>query len=301
MMAMLETRGLVKTFKNFSLGPIDLSLDTGCAMGLVGANGAGKTTLFRSVIGTVRRSQGAILVQGNEVSSDSAEWRQHVGYVGDFTPFFQYWSGSKNLHTFSQFYPDWSQQRAEELARRLDLDLRQSAKNYSTGQRTKLAIVIALSYNPRLLLLDEPTAGLDPVSRMVFLELLFEQMESEQVAILYATHHISEIEQLADRLVFLNNGQIVHDAVKEDLIESWCRITFRSENELPHIPHVTQQKSEHPRYEVISDAGDATLKFLNTHGAYGVETSRLSIEQIAVQIMKQSAQVASHEQESSHV
>ncbi len=293
-MAMLETQGLVKNFKNFSLGPLDLTLNAGCAMGLVGANGAGKTTLFRSLMGTLRRDQGTVFINGNEADRTRGLWRQQIGYVGDYTPLFDNWSGNKNLASFARFYPDFSLDRAHRLAQRLNLNLDQRAKHYSTGQRTKLAIILALSHEPKLLLLDEPTAGLDPVSRDVFMELLFEQMATEQVALLYATHHISEIEQLADRLVFISCGMVVRDEVKEDLAENWRSITFRFEKSLEQIPNVIQHKSEHPYHELVSDDANATIQFLTDCGVEGIESSRLSVEKIAVQILKESAKEINH-------
>ncbi|MDP6096228.1 MAG: ABC transporter ATP-binding protein [Gammaproteobacteria bacterium] len=288
-MTMLEVNGLVKNFRHFSLGPVNLSLENGCAMGLVGANGAGKTTLFRSLIGTLRRNQGTVRVNGLEASAVSGVWRQQIGYIGDFTPLFNHWSGARNLAAFSRFYPNWSKQRATDLANRLNLDLKQSAKNYSTGQRTKLAIVIALAHSPHLLLLDEPSTGLDPVSREAFMDLLFEQVGSEQVSMLYATHHISEIEQLADRLVFVSGGQIIRNEVKEDLSENWRRLSFRCENDLGQIPHVMEKRSEHHQYDLISDNANASIQYLNNKGVADIESSRLSIEKIAVQILKNSA------------
>ena len=293
-MAMLETQGLVKTFGNFSLGPLDLTLDAGCAMGLVGANGAGKTTLFRSLMGTLRRDQGTVIINGDEADASQGLWRQHIGYVGDYTPLFANWSGHKNLTSFARFYPEFSQDRAHRIAQRLNLNLDQRVKHYSTGQRTKLAIVLALSHKPKLLLLDEPTAGLDPVSRDAFMELLFEQMATEQVALLYATHHISEIENLADRLMFISFGQAVRDEVKEDLAENWRTLTFRFEKPLQQIPHILRHKSEPPYHELISDHADATIQFLTDCGVEGIESSRMSIEKIAIQILKESAQELSH-------
>ena len=118
-----------------------------------------------------------------------------------------YWTGARNLQAFSAYYPTWSAKTGQSLASRFDLDLSQVVKKYSTGQRTKLALILALAHNPELLLLDEPANGLDPVARDVFMEVLFEQMQNEELTLLYATHHVSDIEQLADQLIFLDAGR----------------------------------------------------------------------------------------------
>lgn len=287
-MATLEINGLVKNFRDFSLGPIDLELEAGCALGLIGANGAGKSTLFRSLIGTLCHDQGSVRVLGAAADKNNVSWKTDVGYVGDFTPLYEYWSGAKNLTAFARFYPTWSMERAKELASRLNLDLNKKVKTYSTGQRTKLAIIIALSHSPKLLLLDEPSTGLDPVARDSFNEILFEIMESGHVALAYATHHVSEIERLIDRLVFISDGHIIRDEIKEDLSEQWRLITFHSEKPLTEIPQVLRRKSEQSRHELISQEADVTIRYLQENGAEKIESSRISVERIAVEILKQS-------------
>lgn len=293
-MAILEINDYLKTFGTFSLGPMNLSIEAGCALGLVGANGAGKTTLFRTLVGAVRKDSGQIQVDGKQVTEASSLWKQNVGYVGDYTPLFDHWDGHKNLQVFSRFYPAYSEELALNLVQRLNLDLTKKVRTYSTGQRTKFAIVLALSHKPQLLLLDEPSNGLDPVAREAFMEVLFEYMESGNASLIYATHHISEIENLADRLVFVSNGLVVGDEIKEDLTERWRRLTFRHEHALENVPHILDHKSEHPFYELVSDDVNQTLQHLQSCGVEGVEATRLSVEQITVQILRKSAREISH-------
>lgn len=291
---MLEINELSKNYDDFSLGPATLSVQAGCALGLVGANGAGKTTLFRCLMGIVRADAGNVLLDGRPTSCSEAAWKQQIGYVGDYAPFFENWTAARNLKTLSRFYPSWSAKLANELAARLNLNLTQKVKRYSTGNRTKLAIVAALSHRARLLLLDEPSNGLDPVARDSFMEILHEQLESGETALMYATHHISEIENLADRLVFLSDGHILRDELKEDLSQSWRRITFRSESVPTDIPHVVTQRGEHPYSELISDNGEATIASLQQQRVENIESSRLSIEKIAIEILRTSARELNH-------
>ncbi len=293
-MSLLRIDELVKTFGDFALGPISLQVDVGSSVGLIGANGAGKTTLFRTIMGTLRRQQGSISVSGGEITPDEASWKNQVGYVGDYTPLFDNWTGYKNLSAYSRFYPNWSNKIAEGAAKKLNLDLNKKVKTYSTGQRTKFAITLALAHQARLLILDEPTSGLDPVSRDVFMEILFEFLADENVALIYATHHISEIDQLADRLVFMSEGQLICDEIKEDLAENWRRVTYRSEFPPANIPNYISQKGEHPYYELITDDGNNAMQFLTDAGATNIEGSRLSIEKIAVEILKNSAKEFDH-------
>jgi ABC-2 type transport system ATP-binding protein len=291
---MLEIKNLVKTYTTFSLGPLDLEIPTGCALGLVGANGSGKTTLFRSIMGTVSRNQGSISIDGVETEQLRGEYKNSIGYVGDYVPLFDNWTGEKNLELFSSFYTDWSTKRVKDVAQQLNLDLHQKVSNYSTGQRAKLGITIALAHKPKLLLLDEPTTGLDPISRDGFMELLFEVAEAENCAILYATHHIAEFERLADRFIFISEGRIVRDEIKEDLTESWRRISYRLAGPLEDVPNIVQRKSENTPHVVISDNFEETVSFLNGKGAESMEVSSISVEKIATEILRQSSREISH-------
>jgi len=289
---MLKIEDLVKSFDGFSLGPIKLELQAGIASGLVGANGSGKTTLFRTIMGTLRRNAGSIEIAGQMATSHSGDWKKAIGYVGDATPLFENWSGRKNLSQFAPYYENWSLDRTEQLARRLQLDLTLAVKNYSTGQRTKLAIILALAHKPTLLLLDEPTSGLDPVARDTFMEILFEARQNEQLSVLYATHYIAEIEQLADEISFIDEGQILRSEIKDDLTDNWRRIAFRFDKALGEIPGTVNLKTEGYVFEVITDQQAETLSHLERIGAEAITASRLSLEQISVQILRKSAGIS---------
>lgn len=300
-MATLEVINLCKRYRDFALGPIDFKLEPGTVHGLIGANGAGKTTLYRCLMGTVRKDQGIVKLNGQSVDASPAHWKQAIGYVGDYTPLFENWSGARNLRTFARFYANYDEELVQTLASKFDLNLDQLARNYSTGQRTKLAIIHALSHGANFLLLDEPTAGLDPVSRDTFMEIMHEQMGRQELTILYATHYVTEIEQIADQLLIINKGRLLGHKIKEDLAQHWRKITFRSDRELGELPNQVAlkvfgndrssegQSNFNKEYEVISSNEKSTRLFLEHAGAQGIQTSRLSIEQICVQILKTQA------------
>lgn len=195
-----------KRFSDFNLGPLNLSLEPGTVLGFVGPNGSGKTTTMQCLMGLVRPDEGEIKVFGRKNDLNHPDWKQDIGYVGDVQVFYERWSGMRNLRFLSQFYSNWSFKKAEELARRFQLPLDKPAKILSTGNRVKLSLVAALAHSPRLLLLDEPTTGLDPVVRTELLDVLFEILETGEKAIFYATHILPEISRLADELVFIDGG-----------------------------------------------------------------------------------------------
>lgn len=297
-MSTLEIINLCKHYRDFALGPIDLRLEPGTVHGLIGANGAGKTTLYRCLMGTVRKDQGIIKLNDQKVDSSSGHWKQAIGYVGDYLPLFENWTGARNLRTFARFYQHFDEEKVQRLASMFDLNLDQLARNYSTGQRTKLAIIHAFCHGANFLLLDEPTAGLDPVSRDTFMEILHQQLGEQDTTVLYATHYVTEIEQLADQLIIIDRGRILGHKVKEDLAQHWRRITYRSDQRLGELPNqvairvhgnngdLAGAASLQRDYEVISSNHQSTLLFLEQAGAQQIQCSRLSIEQICVQILK---------------
>ena len=283
---MIEITDLCKKYDQFSLGPIDLYLKPGTAHGLIGPNGAGKTTMFHCIMGTVRKDQGLIKIQGKVTSEKSGVWKQRIGYAGDYTALFERWTGAKNLSAISAYYPTWSAETVQSLASRFDLDLSQVVKKYSTGQRTKLALILALAHHPDLLLLDEPANGLDPVARDVFMEVLYEQMQNEDLTLLYATHHVSEIEHIVDQLIFIGAGQILRHEEMEILVQNWRKITFRTNQQMGKAPDEVSKVTQGDEHQITTSNFRNTLCFLEKQGVESIETSKLSAEQISVHILK---------------
>jgi len=290
-----EFKNLIKTYPDFKLGPLALDLAPGMVLGFVGPNGSGKSTTMHCLAGLVRPDSGSMEIFGRENDLNDPAWKFDVGYVGDIHVFYEGWSGEKNLQFLAQFYPNWSHEFAAKLAQRFDLSLKKKAKELSTGNRAKLAIIAALAHAPKLLILDEPTAGLDPVARAELQDVLFELMADGERAIFYSTHILPEISRLADELAFLQNGRIVLRTAKDDLTEKWRKITFRlSRNNLKFESVVSHQR-EGNDYQVISSDFEATMRQLHELGVENVQHSRLSVDEIAVQILKGGKNVATHE------
>ncbi len=282
----LQFKGVVKTYPGFSLGPIDLELAPGTVLGLVGPNGAGKTTLIQCLVGLLRADSGEIRVFGRPNNLHKPEWKLDIGHVGDKHVFYEWWSAEKNLHFVAQFYPEWSTRKATELAKRLELPLYKRAKDLSTGNRVKLSLVMALAHSPRLLMLDEPTSGMDPVVRAEVLDVLFEVLETGDRAILYATHILPEISRLVDELAFIDNGRIRLRTLKEELTDCWRRITFLSDIEELAMESVVNHRFEGREHEIISSDFQTAVSRLRELGADNIQDKHMSIEEIAVLVLK---------------
>jgi ABC-2 type transport system ATP-binding protein len=284
--------GLVKRFPGFTLGPLDLIIDPGSVLALVGPNGAGKTTTLNCMAGLIVPEAGSIEVYGSPVHPTQIGYRRDVGYVGEVSGFFQGWTVRQNLGYLAGLLPGWSHDRGNRLAERLGLPTEKTVKSLSRGNQTKLALVAALAHDPRLLLLDEPTAGLDPVVRAEVLDVLWEITEDGEHAVLYSTHVLSDINRLADELVFLRDGHIVLRTGREELGESWRRISFRLQADEVDLPGVVEHRRVRTEHQVITDDAEATLQRLAALGAETVEASRMSVDEIAVQILKEGHRVA---------
>jgi ABC-2 type transport system ATP-binding protein len=287
--------GLTKRFPGFQLGPLDLVLEPGTVLALVGPNGAGKTTTLNCMAGLVVPDEGGTEVYGAPVHPARTEYRRDVGYVGEESGFFQRWTAGRNLDYLAQLMPGWSRDRARRLADRLALPLDKPVNNLSRGNRTKLALVAALAHGPRLLLLDEPTAGLDPVVRAEVLDVLWEITEDGEHAVLYSTHVLSDISRLADELAFLRDGQLVLRTGRDELSERWRRISFRLQDENVELTEIVEHRRVRTEHQVITRDAEATLRQLTELGAEAVEVSRMSVDEIAVQILKEGHHVARSE------
>jgi ABC-type multidrug transport system ATPase subunit len=215
-----------------------------------------------------------------------------VGYVGEESGFFRRWTARRNLDFLSRLQPAWSHDRARRLAERFALPMEKPVGDLSRGNRTKLALVAALAHGPKLLLLDEPTAGLDPVVRSEVLDVLWEVTEDGEHAVLYSTHVLSDISRLADELAFLRDGRLLQRTGRDELSERWQRISFRFTVEKVELPGVVEHKNVRAEHQVITRDAEATLRQLAGLGAEAVEASRMTVDEIAVQILKEGHHVA---------
>ncbi len=277
----------IKEFPEFKLGPLNFDLDPGTVLGYIGPNGSGKTTTMHCLVGLLKADRGLMEIFGRKNDPNKPAWKFDIGYVGDKHVFYENWSGEKNLKFLSQFYPNWSDELAADLAKRFEIPLHKRAKELSGGNRVKLSLISALSHSPKLLILDEPTSGLDPVVRSEVLDTFFEVVESGERAIFYSTHILSDISRLADELAFLKNGQIIGRNTKDDLEEKWRRISFRLQaNNNINLNNVEIIEWEENDYKIVSSDFNQTLIQLRELGAESIQETRMTIDEIAINILK---------------
>ncbi|NQV16689.1 ABC transporter ATP-binding protein [bacterium] len=217
----LEIRDLNKRFPKFHLQDINISLPQGFAMGLVGRNGAGKTTLFKIIMNHLFNDSGSIQINGLHHRRDEALAKSQIAYVADAPAFSAELSLQTLKNAFATVYKTWDEQKFQTMVAKFQLNLRSNYKSLSKGMKTKFYLALSLCHDAQLLLLDEPTAGLDPVVRREVLDLLRQELQDEKKAVLISTHVTSDLEGIADYLTIIDNGRILMSESRETISDTW--------------------------------------------------------------------------------
>ena len=203
-----------------ALASVNLSLTRGGVYGLVGANGAGKTTLIKHILGLLRAQSGSVRVFGLDPVADPVGVLSRIGYLSEENDL-PGWMRVDELIRYSRaFYPLWDDAYAEELRQTFALDPEAKVRNLSKGQRARAGLLIALAYRPELLVLDEPSSGLDPIVRRDILGAVIRTIADEGRTVLFSSHLLQEVEQVADHLTMIHQGRIVLSAPLDSIKES---------------------------------------------------------------------------------
>jgi len=203
-----------------ALSSVTLSLPRGGVYGLVGANGAGKTTLIKHILGLLRAEQGSVRVFGLDPVADPVGVLSRIGYLSEDRDL-PTWMRVDELMKYSRaLYPGWDDGYAEELRQAFALDANARIKTLSKGQKARLGLLVALAYRPELLVLDEPSSGLDPVVRRDILAAIMRTIAHEGRTVLFSSHLLDEVEQVADHVTMINEGRVAMSAPLAELKQS---------------------------------------------------------------------------------
>ena len=207
-MALLEVEGLTKRYPGFTLDSVSFRLETGYIMGFIGRNGAGKTTTLKSMLGLVHADAGSVRIDGTEYREDEHLAKQKLGVAFGGVDYYPRARLSDIARVTRRFYEVWDETQYRALLQRFQLDEKKRVRELSQGMKVKFSLALALSHNAKLLLLDEPTRGLDPVSREELIELLQHIVEDGEHSILFSTHITSDLEKCADYITYIRGGRI---------------------------------------------------------------------------------------------
>ena len=203
-----------------ALASVSLDLPRGAVYGLVGANGAGKTTLIRHVLGLLRAESGSVRVFGLDPVADPVGVLSRIGYLSEENDLPGWMCVDELLRYSRAFYPTWDDAYAEDLRRTFALDASANIRNLSKGQKARAGLLIALAHRPELLVLDEPSSGLDPIVRRDILGAVLRTIAHEGRTVLFSSHLLDEVEQVADHVTMINLGQIVLSGRLDDIRDS---------------------------------------------------------------------------------
>ena len=220
----IEIRGLCKDYGDFKLDHVDLTLPGGAILGLIGENGAGKSTTIKAVLDLIRRDGGSVKVFGREVAESGPAYKEDLGVVLDDAPFHDVLKAPQVGKMLSQIYRNWDQGLFDGYLDRFRLPRDKRIKEFSKGMKMKLSIAAALAHRPRLLVLDEATAGLDPVVRSELLDEFLSFIQDEEHAVLLSSHITSDLEKAADYVTYLHKGRVAVQGAKDELLETYGRL-----------------------------------------------------------------------------
>ncbi|RAK17140.1 ABC-2 type transport system ATP-binding protein [Anoxybacillus vitaminiphilus] len=219
MKAVLEVNNLKKELGSFSLEQLTFSLKEGCITGFIGVNGSGKTTTIKTILGLYPKDNGSIKFFGKEMKKNECEIKNRIGVVLDEGYFYEEMTLKEMKSIIAPAYTNWDESVFLNYINRFNLKLDQKIATLSKGMRMKFAITLALSHHADLLIMDEPTSGLDPLIRNELMEILLDFMEEEGKSVFFSTHITSDLEKVADMLILIDNGKIVFNESKDELLE----------------------------------------------------------------------------------
>lgn len=236
----LELSGVSKNYGHFTLDNIHLQLPRGQIMGLIGANGAGKSTTIRILMGLVHQDAGEARVLGYNMPAEQVDAKRNVGFASEDMRLYDSMTLAWHMDFIRSIYPGWDAPYAQLLLKRFGLRAEQKIKGLSHGQRVKSALLLVFARKPKLLVLDEPTTGLDPVARHEILRELTNTMADEERSILFSSHNTQDVEQISDRITFIDRGRIIDSMDKESYLDRWRRLRLEVPLgiDLPPLPGI---------------------------------------------------------------
>ena len=269
-----------------ALNDVTLAVSRGCVFGLVGENGAGKSTLIKHLLGLWRAETGSVKVFGLDPVSEPTAVLGRIGYLSE-QPDLPDWMRVAELLRYTQaFYPRWDATYAEQLLGQFGLDLGARVKTLSKGQRARLGLIAAEAHRPDLLILDEPSSGLDPIVRRDILEAIIRTVTDEGRTVIFSSHLLDEVERVSDHVAMLHKGTLKLCAPLEEIKARHRRVSLRFEvprTEPPEVAGAIRVDGAGREWTVISDATRTYAPAVAQHlGAVIVEDAEASLDEIFV-------------------
>ena len=282
----IETRDLVKHYGSIAaVDGLSLSVPRGAVYALVGRNGSGKTTTIRMLLDLAWPDAGTARVLGMDVHAERVKVLERVGYLSD-RPLLSGWTGEQLVRLNRGFYPRWSDELVARYVRVFDIPMKQKFRNLSRGNQTKMWLLLALAQQPEVLVLDEPTAGLDPVVTDQLLRVLVEDVAAEGRTVFMSSHHLSEIERIADWVGMIDKGKLLLEAPMEELRTRFRRIQVAGVSEMvaPGAAMRVRRSGASTEY-VVRDGAEEFVDALERGGATVLQSSPMNLSEIFLECL----------------
>ena len=274
----IELKNVTKDYGDFKLDNVSFAVPEGTVCGFIGQNGAGKTTTISLILDVIKRDSGEITLFGESVNKDTAYLRENIGVVFDEMGFHEFMTGRDINIMMKNIYKNWDEQVFFDNLKKFSLPSKKKCGAFSRGMRMKLQIAVALSHNAKLLIMDEPTSGLDPIVRNEMINIFREFVVEEDHTILLSSHITSDLEKIADEVVFIDGGKIVLSGNKDEILEKHAVVKCKKD-ELSKVSESLIVNSE------VSDYG-AEILVNDRHAAEklypGMVIERAELEQIMI-------------------
>lgn len=279
----IEIKNLKKKYDDkFKLGKIDITIPKGVIVGLIGENGAGKTTLIKSMLNIIKIDDGEIKIFGKDYKKEEKDIKEDIGVVLD-NMFFPELLNAKDINnSMKDIYKNWDSKLYFSYLKEFDLPDNKPLKSMSKGMRKKLEIVTAISHKPKLLILDEPTSGLDPIVRNEVLDIFQKFIENEEHSILLSTHITSDLEHIADEIIFIDKGKMLFQKSRDEIIDNYgilkCDIDYFSNIDKKDI--IAYKKTKYAYEILVDDKEKASKKYHNC------VIDKITLEDLMVLVIK---------------
>ncbi|MBW9152051.1 ABC transporter ATP-binding protein [Clostridium estertheticum] len=273
----LEINNLDSHIGDFSLSCINFSIEKGTIMSFIGKNGSGKTTLIKTILNMIPKASGEVLFNGISMFGNEETVKAKIGVVFDTLIYPLNLKPTKIKKMISPFYKTFDCLIFDELMERFELDPNKKLLTYSKGMQMKFGIVMALCHSPDLIILNEPTAGLDPIARAAVIDLLLDLIQNDQRSILFSTHITSDLEKIADYITMIDNGKIIFSKGKDEMLDTYLLAHIEREA----MTDVIKSELIGIKETTFGYEGLCT-KILKLQDLAGVKTVRPTIEDIMV-------------------
>jgi len=287
--AAIQVRGLTKVFPSFQLGPLDLTVPTGSIYAFIGPNGAGKTTTIDLLLSMGQPTSGHREVCGFNLDTSDAEAKRHIGYVSPELNFATWGRIDRALRFIKGFYPTWDDAYCNRLLAAFGLESTAKIATLSFGQKIKLSLVTALAHRPELLILDEPTVGLDAVSkRQIFAELLAAVREGERTVFL-SSHGLTDLERFADHVGMIRGGKLLVEGPMDDVVGRFRMVDFDwdATGQSADLEGVFFQQRDSKRCRALVDHTAPGWRRIQSLGGIELASNPVTLEEVFIALAEQ--------------